>query len=258
LSELLAAFEEYFELVPALTNELREEAFKLRYEVMSKEFKLPGFELWRYPDGLEFDQYDYRSVHYLLRHRPTAAFAGTVRLILTDPPYPQVDTIHMDRSFPIEQFVHQFDRSAIDPAAVNRDQTAEVSRLIISRLFRRREGENEFPFGTDRETELVRHGRRRFPHTVLGLIVALFKMSAENGINYWYAGMEPALNRLLRQFCLQLKPIGPLVEYHGYRQPHFMAIAELLQNTYGRQREIWDLITHGGVLWPPPQRHEED
>lgn len=257
MSELLAAFEEYFEVVPALTRELRDESFRLRYQVMSREFGLPGFEFWRYPDGREFDQYDYRSVHYLLRHRPTAAFAGTVRLILADPPSPQVDTRHVDRSFPIEQFAHLFDRKAIDPTAINRDQTAEISRLIISRLFRRRQGEDEFPFGTDRQIATVRDGRRRFPHTVLGLMAAVSKASAENGISYCYASIEPALNRLLRRFALQLKPIGPLVEYHGYRQPHFMAVGELLQNTYHMQREIWELITHGGVYWPPPRKPQQ-
>lgn len=258
MTQLLEAFEEYFELVPALTSELREQTFRLRFEVMSREFKLPGFEAWRYPDGLEFDQYDYRSVHYLLRHRPTSNVAGTVRLILADPLSPQGDIVHADRFFPIEQFTHMFDRKALDPTLVNRSQTAEVSRLIVSHLFRRREGEGEFPFGTDREIALARHERRRFPHTVLGLIAALFRMSAEHGINYWYAIMEPALNRLLRRFALQFKPIGPVVDYHGYRQPHFTELAELLQNTYRTQPEIWEFMTIGGSLWSAPHRHEED
>ena len=251
MNELLEAFDEYFELVPATTNELRQEVFRLRYEVLCQEFKLSGFETRRYPDGLEVDEYDYRSVHYLLRHRPTSAIAGTVRLIL-------VDNTQVEKSFPVEQFSVHFNQAIVDPALLPRRESAEISRLMLSCQFRRREGENEFPFGTDRETVSMLAGRRRFPHPVLGLMAAVSRISAENGITHWYAIMEPALNRLLRRFALQLKPIGPVVEYYGHRQPHFIKVTELLQNAYQTQRQVWELITKSGVLWPLPQnRHQK-
>ncbi len=252
LNELRAAFEEYFELVPALTDELRREAYRLRYEVMSKEFELPGLESWRYASGLESDEYDYRAVNYLLRHRASSILAGTVRLILADPLDIHAYPSHLDRSLPIERLAASFDRNVVDPTSLRRDQIGEVSRLIISRMFRRRKGEDEFPFGTDRLITSEHHERRHFPHPVLGLIVALFRISAEYGINYCYAAMEPALNRLLQRFALDLIPIGPLLEYHGYRQPYFMSVSEVLTNTYQRNRAVWDLITQGGALWPVP------
>jgi hypothetical protein len=85
--DLLTHFTKYFEILRADTPALLEELFRLRYQVYCQEGCLPGFDPADYPDGLEHDIYDYehRSVHCLLRHRPTGSNAGTVRLVLADP-----------------------------------------------------------------------------------------------------------------------------------------------------------------------------
>ncbi|MGH8585199.1 MAG: PEP-CTERM/exosortase system-associated acyltransferase [Gammaproteobacteria bacterium] len=123
--DLLTHFRKYFEILRADTPALLEEAFRLRYQVYCQEGCLPGFDPLDYPDGLERDIYDYehRSVHCLLRHRPTGSNAGTVRLVLADPVQP-------DALFPIEVAVgEQVDRNYLDKRCAARGTIAELLAL---------------------------------------------------------------------------------------------------------------------------------
>jgi N-acyl amino acid synthase of PEP-CTERM/exosortase system len=241
MCDLINAFEKYFEVVIANTPELRREAFKLRYDVVC--YELPDCEPGDFPDGLETDEYDSRAIHSLLYHRPTGALAGTVRLILPD-------TTNIHKLFPLERCA----REAIDPHLVDlsklpRTTTAEISRMILARQFRSRGRERFNVHGVDGNAVNL-DGRRQFPHPVLGLIVALMQMSAQHNITHWYAIMEPVLNRMLRQFSLELTPIGSLVNYHGLRQPHLDAAATVLTRVFQRHRCVWELVTSQGKFLP--------
>jgi len=98
--DLLSAFNEYFELVHADTDELRAQVFQLRYQVYVLETGFEAEEDCRSrvaADGSvirwEEDEFDARSDHYLLRHRRTGVYAATTRLILPESstpaaPYP--------------------------------------------------------------------------------------------------------------------------------------------------------------------------
>lgn len=247
-NELIDAFNEYFQLIIADTPELKEEVFRLRYQVYCQEIKLPGFESWKFPRGLEIDEYDADSVHCLLRHRPSGKMAGTVRLVLADPDNP-------NRPFPIEACAARyFDRNLVDPASLPRRNIAEISRLILAKDFRSRKGERRTAYGADNNVSRSGLGneRRHFPHPILGLFVAVVRMSAERGISYWYAAMEPILNRLLRRFKLDLTSIGPVMEYSGPRQPHLDSIDHVLAKAYERHREVWELLTDCGKVWSAP------
>jgi len=76
-----ANFNQYFIMQPANTSCLLEDVFRLRYRVYCLELK------WEAPNdtGLEIDQYDEYSSHYLIRHRASGEPAATVRLILQNP-----------------------------------------------------------------------------------------------------------------------------------------------------------------------------
>src|SRR5262245_47223004 len=73
-------FGQYFRIVEVASRDLREASYRLRYEVYCVEntFLVAG----DYPDGLETDEYDDRSLHALLQHVPSGKFVGTVRLIM--------------------------------------------------------------------------------------------------------------------------------------------------------------------------------
>ena len=145
--DLLAHFTKYFEILRADTPALLEEAFRLRYEVYCQEGCLPGFDPLDYPDGLERDIYDYehRSVHCLLRHRPTGSNAGTVRLVLADPVQP-------DAPFPIEVAAGEhIDRDYLSKFCAARGTIGECSRFLVARRFRSRRGEQQWPDGLAEE-----------------------------------------------------------------------------------------------------------
>ena len=86
MNNIIGNFNQYFEMVPAISDELKNEVYKLRYQVYCKEngdktgFKIPvGL-----PEGFEFDEYDSHSSHYLIRHRNRGTIMATTRLILPD------------------------------------------------------------------------------------------------------------------------------------------------------------------------------
>lgn len=245
VNDLDRLFHQYFELIPAVTAEQRRISFRLRYEVICLELQMPGYEPERYPDGLEIDEYDRRAVHTLLWHTPSDTPAGTVRLILPEHGAPTTP-------FPLEEHaVHAFHPDFQCPEGERRLYTAEISRYILAKRFRSRPGESAHTFGTDQLPDIPSNDpRRRFPHPILGLQRAMFRMSAEQGIRHWYAIMEPALNRLLRRFALDFKPVGSVIQYNGLRRPYWADLQPMLDRTRQEQQEIWEFLTADGVYIP--------
>ena len=237
-NDILNAFDEYFEVITADSPELLEEVFRLRYTVLCVEARLPGFGAAHYPDGLETDEYDCHSHHILLKHRPSGDFIGGARLILPDPSNPE-------KPFPAEQHT-QIDPALIDTSKLPRQHTAEISRFIVlGKYSRRREERRRSPnwlSGEQRDQD----DRRRFPHPMLAIAVGIICTCTRHGITHWLSVMEPALNRLLSFYELQLNPIGPLVDYHGPRRPYYADIRKVLERVHTNNHPIWELVTNQG------------
>jgi N-acyl amino acid synthase of PEP-CTERM/exosortase system len=124
-------------------------------------------------------------------------------------------------------------------------RTAEVSRFSISKQFRRRKIDSLYE-GFDTSA-----GQRSVaPLMSLGLIQSLVRMSAEHGITHWCATMEPKLLRLLAAMAIHFEPLGPLVPYHGLRQPCYCEVAPMLRTVQREQRQLWEVLTDGGALVP--------
>ena len=99
-------------------NELRE-VYKLRYKVYCEEW---GFEKpEKYPDRQETDEFDKNAVHFAAID-DAGKTVGTVRLILFSPD-----------GFPLEKYC-DIDSSG---EGVRGEDTAEISRLVISSAFRK-------------------------------------------------------------------------------------------------------------------------
>lgn len=244
MNDLVAAFNEYFEVISADTPQLMQKVFQLRYQALCIERQFPNFEASNFPEKLETDEYDKRAVHCLLRHRPSGSYVGALRLILADPQ-------DLQQPFPLEGYT-QFDTKLIDITKVPRQYSAEISRLVILNRFPHRQDGNRRRYNI--EVDIGKRGpkpRRRFPHPVLGLMVGLIRMCAENDIIYWYAAMDPALNKLLSLYGLHLDPIGPLTEHHGLRRPYSIDLIKVLNRMYIHHRLVWELLTGYGRFWPP-------
>lgn len=239
MTNIYEDFHRYFEVVMADTPELLKEVFKIRYQVLCMEKRLPGFEWSQYLDEQERDDYDDHSVHVILKHRPSERYIGTVRLILFDPLQP-------DKPFPIELHT-QIDSQLFDINNLERQHTAEISRfLVLSQFNRRRADLRDLK---ERRTEAgnnAQSDRRSFPYLGLALAYGTVLLSRKNGIKNWLSVMDPALNRLLSYFGLDLDPIGPIVDYHGLRRPYFRKVADALDNMCQKNLQIWEIVTEPG------------
>lgn len=238
-ARLAELFKHWFETKPAVSPEEIEQAHRLRYQVYCVEnpFEDPAEN----PNEMEMDEYDPHSVHSLLIHRPTATTMGAVRLIL-----PSTDAAYR---LPIQD-VWETEQIPFPEAT-----TAEISRYAISREFRRRAGEERYAdvnWAKDEASPADRKKleRRVLPHITLGLMKSVLRMCIEHDITHVCAVMEPALIRLLYRFGLEFEPIGPVVNYHGRRQPCYAALETLLKTSREARREFWEVGTDDGQLLP--------
>jgi len=225
----LVRFDTYFRAVSADTRELIEKAFALRYQVycLERQFEDPS----RQENGLETDRFDRHSVHSLVIHRPQDAPIGTARLIL-----PQA----RPNSLPIQELLKKSGLSACH--YFPNHAVAEVSRFAISKEIRRRKEGSSVRTDSKRE----RHGNL----PCLGLFQILLRQSLELGVEYWAAVMEPKLLRMLTALGVRFQPIGPLVSYHGLRQPSFCHLPIMVRKMALTNPESWSIITNDGELMP--------
>jgi N-acyl amino acid synthase of PEP-CTERM/exosortase system len=232
-AKLLRSYDRHFDVRIAENPEDLKQVHRLRYQVYCVEnpFEDPS----DHPDGFEADDHDDHSVHALLRHKATGMPIGAVRLIL-----PRLGMLQ--HSFPMQQICEHPTLS--DPTKIPLRRTAEVSRFCLSKSARRYLGDQ---FANDKE--LV-------PYFTLGLIRGLVQLSAENGIRHWCIVVEPALLRFLKRLGLNFETIGPLVDYHGMRQPCHADLDKLLAHCAIVRPDVWSVITRDGSLWPPrPKVH---
>lgn len=244
MEQLIEQFEHSFEIIPARTPDLVLASQRLRYQVFCQETAI--FDPHRFSGEVESDQFDARSVHTILRHKPSGAMTGTVRLVLADPIDP---ALH----FPTELLgvLRREERDAI--WRVPRTRLGEISRFAISKEFRRRRHEAHVIHGiTEEALAFDQHSSSRLcPHISLGLIKAVFHMSWTEGVTHWYAAMEPSLLRLLERMGIHFVRIGSLVEYFGRRQPCIAEVANVLSGIAERQPAVWRFITQDA---PPAGR----
>ncbi|MCU0536706.1 MAG: PEP-CTERM/exosortase system-associated acyltransferase [Hydrococcus sp. Prado102] len=202
-------FREQFQAVFANTAELKQEVYRIRYEVYCQEL---GYESPdKFPDRLESDSYDERSLHCMLKHRISGQYAGCVRLVFPDP-------YQSDRSLPISK-ICSLD---LDLKELPTHSFGEVSRLAVIDRFRRRTGESQTPAGLllfPNQTQEERE-KRGFPIIALSLYLAATCIGMESGMDRVLVLMEPRLARHLRYFGFLFTQIGDFIEFRGKRGPY--------------------------------------
>ena len=234
-------YQRYFEIIRADTPELREEVYRLRYQVYVVEH---GFEKAEdFPDKTERDDYDRRSLHVLLCHRASGTRIGTARLVRPNYAEPT-------KSFPIQ--------TASDNPVINDPEVslyaAELSRLAISkeRLNACNTDRGPFAWATldpTRRTNKVRVALSRLllPYLSVGLIAGVIELGAEKGYPILYAIMEPFLIKNMSRIGITFPIVGEAVEYHGLRHP---TVLPSLADTFGEMKKIdraaWEIITNRG------------
>ena len=238
-TSLYTLYNSIFEVVRADTPELRQEAFRLRYQVYCVEnpFEDPANN----PSGVETDAYDAHAIHYLLRYRPANLTVGTVRMVL-----PVAE--NLQASFPIQSVC---DLPLLkDPEHVKRSM--EISRFSISQVMRKRVNDTLYSGVHIADAVSPEEGaqakRRVLYHAALGLIQAVNEVIEEHEINDAYLICEPTLHRILGLLGICITPMGPFVEYHGRRQPVRIDDIDTLRNTKVNFPHVWEIISDLGRL----------
>ncbi|MEP1214510.1 MAG: PEP-CTERM/exosortase system-associated acyltransferase [Marinobacter sp.] len=239
-------FNSFFGIEVATTEEMINKVFEVRYQVycIDRPFEDPR----QFPDNREHDAYDPRSAHALIQHRRTGDSVAVVRLVLAGDNPEQSDFPMEGACFP------RMSQPAQDMiAAAPRQHMAEISRMAVSREFRRRLNEQESPTGVTDQTSYAdaEGGRRAMPYISLGLFAAILRMSVKHNVTHWMAVMEPAQLRLLKRFGVEFDHVGPVMEYHGLRRPAFTNAASLINGILRRRPDVWELITESGRYLPP-------
>ncbi len=246
MRSLPALFDEHFDVVTADTPDLITRIFRLRYLVYCIEHT--WLDPAGYPEGLERDQYDDRSLYAVLIHRRSGEALGSVRLVLPEP-HLGVD------SLPIA--------GLSDPSArplLRRhlpEHTAEISRYVVSKTFRRRLGEECYADVGFSQTSIVEAERRLMPSVTLGLLRGVYRLSLRHGMTHLCAVMEPALLRLVSRLGLEFTPIGPAVAFHGVRQPCYLQIDRQHDAVLQTNASFYDVITAGAQHKAGSRRTDE-
>jgi N-acyl amino acid synthase of PEP-CTERM/exosortase system len=188
-----------------------EETYRLRYQVYCHERNFLPPE--NYPDGIETDVYDPYSVHIGVLNLQGGVVA-TARLV--------------ERSI---IGLPMLDHCTVDPPDVidsyPRHGSVEVSRLAVSRQYRRRAGDG---FYGVQGPDPARVGERRAGgEIVLELYKALYQASKRRGHTHWLMAAEKTLRRLVTKYGFPFVTIGPETDYYGMVAPYSMDLGEFDQ-----------------------------
>ena len=208
-----------FRFIRVESEDLKRAIYELRYQIYVEEF---GFERPEdHPNKLEIDQYDSHSV-YMAALDTADRVVGTARLIL-----------HSEHGFPIEHAIHLQYPGAKPPL----EYTAEISRLAISRTYRRRADDGQY--GVESYLKVTEGGvlsngapmpesyaRRQQPRILLGMCALIWQTSKYLGLTHWYMISEKKLWNTLYKYGMLFHQIGEPLEYHGMRIPYIVSLAE--------------------------------
>lgn len=227
---LSEGYHHYFEVVPAVNEELKRENYRLRHEVYCRDL---GWEA-QHRDGIERDEYDRHSIHCLVRAIATGMYVGCARIVLARPDDPA-------SPLPFETACAAvLDRSLYDPAKVDRSKIAEISRLAILGHYRRRRREAQKPFSiaaTFGEGEDL-----RLPYLPLGLYLALIAIARRQGIATLYVLIEPRLAATIMRLGVNLRRIGGAVHHRGTRIPAEMDVEHIVAGMEPFVRRLYERI----------------
>lgn len=217
------------------SDDLRNNIFRLRYEVYALEF---GFENpFDFPDKLERDKFDAHSVHFVALNKYDEVI-GTVRMILNS-----------EKGFPVEH-ASKITEFHDKPES---EYITEVSRLAVSRSLRRRpedcmygvesyipQSQGGVSDRTDRTDE-----KREKPVIILGLYKLVYLKCKELGITHMYMITEAKLFHALYKFGFVLSKVGEPVEYHGKRTPYAASWDTIEKHMHGNHRDLLDFLLFG-------------
>lgn len=224
-----------FRVIPAITDELRDEVFRIRHEVFCEDFAL--FE--PRPDRRETDEFDERAVLLLLRNAVTREYVGCVRVVTGRRNDPAA-------LLPFESVCRDLiDKKILDLDKLPRDHVGEVSRLGVIGKYRRRKGEASFPVPIETAADEAGHTpeRRQFPYILTSLYLGAYAIAQREHIQYLFTFTELRLLNHLNKLGVPLNVIGASIQHKGLRVPAVVNVFSLVSRLNPFVRALYEQIT---------------
>lgn len=225
----------YFDFAQVAAGDgLWDEITRLRYDVYCLECKY--LDASAHPSGRETDEFDPHSIHFAATNE-RKEMVSTLRLVFDSP-----------LGFPLECHAGTLSQEF---RRLPRNKTAEISRLILAKSYRRRV--NDGLYGQelgDPEKDAAaqaeaKYRRSQYPLILFGLFKEMYVESLNRGLEYWLAAMEPGLQSMLSKFGLGLKQMGDPMSYYGEVIPYYASIEELTRFVMESRPDVFQFFGTG-------------
>lgn len=224
-------FRKYFRIVPAFSDELKNEVYKLRYQVYCLELG------WEPPNDtlLESDAFDARSYHCLLQSVNNDEFVGCIRIVVPDAYFPNMP-------LPFENVcAGSLDPGVPDLSMQLNNSIAEASRLAVIGKYRSRRREKNKAFHMSKQ-DFEETGHTRFPYIPVGLYMAMLHIARAKGVKKIYMLTEPLLARHFNMLGGGLSPVSKPVEHRGIRQAFELDVDQVISRMKILLRPLFEEI----------------
>ena len=230
--DLGETFKQYFEIIPAYPETLKEEVYRIRHRVYCEDLGYEQTTLER----REIDKYDAHSLHLLLRSTQKNEFIGCVRIICTQPSNPE-------QLLPFqESCAAVLDRSIIDPAKLPRHKIAEASRLAVVSDYRRRKGEATTAISISDE-DFGSSQQPRFPYIPVALFFGTFNLAHAIGIEHLFILTEERLAKHFNKIGFNIKQIGEPIEHRGKRIPSVFDVSSTINSIRPNLQSLYRAVS---------------
>jgi len=224
-------FRRFFKVSLATTFEQKQAVYGLRYRVYCEELEYEPAT--SFPDKLECDEFDERSLHCLVIHRRSGLAAGCVRLVRT-----RDDQSHAP--LPIEKHcAHSLDPATVGFMKHNRGTICEISRLAVDGRFRRRFGEDRSQLGELDALDMCHQELRTFSLVATASFMAATALTELTGCHHIFAMMEVFLPKVLARSGLHFERAGKEIDYHGWRAPYFITTQSAIEHMRPELKEFY-------------------
>lgn len=226
------AYKQYFEVVPATSDLLKDHVYRIRHQVYCEDL---AFEPLR-NDGREIDEYDAHSLHLLIRSVQTGEFVGCTRLVRARP-----DDLYYPLPFE-KTCAETIDRTIADPSQLPRASIAEVSRLAVISRYRRRKDDNKKSPVPLSESDFGTPAQPRFPYIPVALYLGTVELARLNNIKTLFVLTERRLASHFKKLGVNIRSIGGAVEHRGERIPSILETDETINNMKSMARPLYRVI----------------
>ena len=225
-------FRRYFRIDAALDDERRDNVYHIRREVHCEELKHEPERR----DRCQIDEYDTHSMHCLLRQaNHPHKLVGCTRLVLPNPADPAAP-------LPFERTcAATLDRSIIDTTKLPRERIAEVSRLAVRGIYRRRRGEHRSTLSI-RDEDFGTTTQPRFPYIPVGLYMGAISLAAHKNIEMLFMLTEPLLADHFARLGVDIRQIGSPISNGSTRVPSVINVQSVIRSMRFMMKPLWRTV----------------